>query len=218
MNAQKQIISNKMGQNNLRIAIQKEGRLKEASQALLKSWGLKFSQKNERAFIVPCQNAKVEILSVRHSDIPQYVQSAVVDFGIVGENVLYENNFKVRLIKKLGFGQCKLVIAVPVQSALGDIADLEGERIATSHPNSLRKFLEKQKLNAAVIKINGAVEIAPALGLAEAICDLSQTGNTLKENNLKPIATLFRSEAVLITSMTESKEKFDFISHLSAGF
>jgi ATP phosphoribosyltransferase len=200
-----------MKRNNIRIAIQKEGRLKNRSLKLLESFGLEFSKELDRTLIIPCKNADVEILYVRHRDIPQYVQSEAADFGIVGDNVLYETNFNVTEIKKLDFGQCSLIIAVPVSSSIKNIQELEGERIATSYPNSLRKFLRKQNLNAAIIEIKGAVEATPALGLADAICDLTQTGSSLKENDLRPIATLFNSTAVLIESPSERNEKKDFI-------
>ncbi len=200
-----------MKRNNIRIAIQKEGRLRNPSLEYLESLGLEFSKDNGRTLIVPCKNADVEILYVRHSDVPQYVQSGAADFAIVGGNVLYENNFKIREVKKLDFGMCSLVIAVPIVFPIQKTQELEGERIATSYPNSLRKFLQKQKINAVIIEIKGAVEVAPALGLADAICDLTQTGNTLKENALKPIATLFNSTAVFIESPFESKQKNEFI-------
>jgi len=193
---------------NFRIAIQKEGRLKEPSLKFLNSLGLKF-KKTKKGLILPCQN-NIEILFVRHADIPQYVQYGAADFGICGENLLYENNFQLRVIKKLGFGKCQLVIAIPKNSDLEKISELEEERIATAYPNSLRKFLKKQKINAVIIEIKGTAEIAPALGLADAICDLMQTGRTLRENNLKPIFTILKSEAILIESPFEKKEKFDF--------
>lgn len=199
-----------MKQSNIRIAIQKEGRLRNPSLEYLESSGLEFSKENGRTLVVSCKNVDVEILYVRHSDIPQYVQNGAADFAIVGGNVLYEKNFKIKEIKKLDFGKCSLVIAVPLVSQIQKIQDLEGERIATSYPNSLRKFLQKQKINAAIIEIKGSVEVAPALGLADAICDLTQTGNTLKENSLKPIETLFNSTAILIESPFESRQKDEF--------
>ena len=200
-----------MKRNNIRIAIQKEGRLRSSSLVYLESLGLQFPKQNGRTLVVPCKNADIEILYVRHSDIPQYVQNGAADFAIVGSNVLYEKNFKIREVEKLNFGKCSLVIAVPLDSFIQKIQDLEGERIATSYPNSLRKFLQKQKINAAIIEIRGSVEVAPALGLADAICDLTQTGNTLKENSLKPIETLFDSIAVFIESPFESRQKDEFI-------
>ncbi len=200
-----------MKRNNIRIAIQKEGRLRNPSLEYLESLGLQFPKQKGRTLVVPCKNADAEILYVRHSDIPQYVQSGAADFAIVGGNVLYEKNFKIKEVEKLNFGKCSLVIAVPLDSSIQKIQNLEGERIATSYPNSLRKFLQKQKINAAIIEIKGSVEVAPALGLADAICDLTQTGNTLKENSLKPIETLFDSMAVFIESPFESIQKNKFI-------
>lgn len=201
-----------MKRDNIRIAIQKEGRMKIPSVEYLKSLGLQFPKKNGRTLVVPCKNAGVEIIYVRHGDIPQYIQNGAADFAIVGRNVLYENNCKLGELKKLNFGKCSLVIAVPINSSIQKAEELEGERIATSYPNSLRKFLQKQKINAAIIEIKGAVEIAPALGLTDAICDLTQTGKTLKENSLKPIETLFNSTAVFIESPFASKQKNEFTS------
>jgi ATP phosphoribosyltransferase len=194
----------------MRIAIQKEGRMKDQSLEFLASLGLKFPNANGRALVVPCANTGVEILYVRHADAPQYAQSGAADFAIIGGNLLYENNFNVKEVKKLDFGVCRLVIAVPRASPLQIIRDLEGERIATSYPNSLRRFLRKQNINAAIIEIKGSVEAAPALGLADAICDLTQTGNTLRENGLVPIETVFRSSAVFIESPFASEQKNEF--------
>ena len=201
-----------MKRNNIRIAIQKEGRLRNPSLEYLESLGLQFPKQNGRTLVVPCKNADAEILYVRHSDVPQYVQNGAADFAIVGGNVLYEKDFKIREVENLNFGKCSLVIAVPLDSSIQKIQDLEGERIATSYPNSLRKFLQKQKINAAIIEIRGSVEVAPALGLADAICDLTQTGNTLKENSLKTIETLFDSMAVFIESPFENIRKDEFIN------
>ncbi len=199
-----------MSRNKIKIAIQKEGKLKNGSLEFLKSLGFKFKRENERIFIVPCSNFPAEILFIRHSDIPQYVQYGAADFGIIGENLLYENDFKVRVIKRLGFGKCRLVLAAPKSSGIEKISEFEGERIATSYPNSLRKFLKEQKINSVIIELRGTVEIAPAVGLADAICDLMQTGRTLRENNLKPIFTILESEAILIESMIEKEEKSEF--------
>lgn len=200
-----------MEQNIVKVAIQKDGRLKSASLKLLDLLGLDFNKENGRTLIVSCKNAPVEILYVRHSEIPKYVQSGIIDFGIVGENVLYENNFNVKQIRKLGFGQCTLIIGIPTNSDIQNVKDLQERRIATSYPNSLQKFLLEQKLNATVVELKGAVEASPALGLSDAICDLTQTGKTLKENNLKPIETLFNSEAVLIESPFIRKGKTNFL-------
>jgi len=199
-----------MKRNNIRIAVQKEGRLRNPSLEYLESLGLEFSKENGRTLVVSCKNADVGILYVRHSDIPQYVQNDAADFAIVGGNVLYEKNFNIKEVANLDFGKCSLVIAVPFVSPIQKVQDLEGERIATSYPNSLRKFLHKQKINAAIIEIKGSVEVAPVLGLADAICDLTQTGNTLKANDLKSIETLLNSTALLIESPFESRQKDEF--------
>lgn len=201
-----------MKRTNIRIAVQKEGRLRSPSLEFLASLGLQFPKDNGRVLIVPCLNADVEILYVRHRDVPQYVQSGVADFAIVGGNVLYENDFNVQEVKKLNFGACSLTIAVPVVSPVRCMDELDGERIATSYPNSLRKLLQRQRINAAIVEIKGAVEVTTALGLADAICDLVQTGKTLQENALRPIGAFFDSTAVCIESPFMSDRKDVFIN------
>lgn len=187
-----------MRRSNIRIAIQKSGRLRKESEKLLKDLGIDCEIKDTNVLVLPCNGGKFEILFVRYSDIPQYVQSGVADFGIVGQNILYENKFNVKVVKKLDFGRCKLITAVPKHSSIKSPADLEGERIATSYPNSLRKYLKKEACSATIVKINGGVEAAPAIGLADAVCDITQTGTTLKANGLKIISTVLESQAVLI--------------------
>jgi len=123
------------------------------------------------------------------------VNSGVADFGIVGENVLIEQECRLPVIKKLGFGKCSLIIAAPEM-----LKDLSEERIATSYPNTLKKYLRKNRINASIIKINGSVEICPGLGLSDAVCDITQTGQTLKENNLKVVEKILDSQAVLVSS------------------
>lgn len=199
-----------MKRSNIRIAIQKSGRLREDSRKFLTNCGVKISKQDDKVFVVPCNDGEIEVLFVRYGDIPQYVESGAADFGIVGENILYEENVKVNVIKKLGFGSCRLIIAAPSKSNIKNIEDLEGERIATSYPNSLRKFLRKNGLSAAIVKIQGAVEAAPVIGLADAICDITQSGTTLKANKLKIITEIIESQAVLIESQQKTKaaEKF----------
>ncbi len=200
----------------MRVAVQKSGRLRKDSLKFLKSSGIDIPQngKNKNAFIVPCGD-NLEILFVRYGDIPEYVASSTADFGSVGENLLYEENKKVTLQAKLGFGHCRLIIAAPKGSKIKNPADLEGERIATSYPNSLRKFLHANGLGAAIVNIRGSVEAAPAIGLADAVCDLTKTGETLKANNLKVIAEIIESEAVLITPRDQSKKAEKFLKKLS---
>ena len=184
---------------NICIAVQSKGRLAEESLKFLASLGLCFKL-DGRSYLVTCKNAPIDLVFLRDDDIPEYVAKGVVDFGIVGENVLLEKGFKLRVVQKLGFSICSLVIAIPENSKIQSILDLDGERIATSYPNLLKDFLNAKGLNAAIIKLKGSVEIAPAMNLADAICDLTQSGKTLVENKLKPIATVLESQAVLIQS------------------
>lgn len=183
--------------NRTKIAVQKRGRLAEPSLSFLRSLGLRFNL-NERNLVTPCENYDIDILHLRDDDIPEYVCRSVVDFGIVGENVLYEKNVHVNVIKKLGFCPCSLVIAVPRGSQIKALEDLEGERIATSYPRLLAQFLENRRIDAAIITIQGSVEVTPELNLADAICDITETGKTLKDHELVPLATVLESQAVLI--------------------
>ncbi len=199
----------------LRIAIQKKGRLLEASTEYLKSIGLKF-RKNDGELLVPCKNADIEIMFVRCSDIPIYVEKNVADFGILGENILCERQSNLSIMQKLGFGKCSLIIAAPESSFIKTIEDLEGERIATSYPYTLKKYLRKNKVNASIVEIKGSVELAPSLNLADAVCDITQTGGALKQNNLRIIDTVLQSEAVLVGSSSVSEKAFEnFNSYLT---
>ncbi len=180
------------------IAIQKSGRLNEESLAWLAKQQIVPSEPSNRKLLRQTQNPNIELLHVRHSDIVQYVRYGVAHFGIVGQNELFEKNINVDICAKLGFAKCALKIAVPHHSQIQSIEDLEGERIATSYPHSLKQFLCKHQIPCSIITINGSVEIAPELGLADAICDLVQTGSTLKEHGLNPIFTVFESQALLI--------------------
>lgn len=185
----------------IRIAIQNKGRLMAPSLNFLRSIGLEFDVNGN--IITNCKNANVELIFVRCNDIPTYLQQKAADFGIVGENVIYEKNSKFIVLKRLNFGECSLVIAAPEKIKIND---LEGERIATSYPRSLKKYLKKKKINAAIIEIQGSVEAAPSLNLADAICDIKQTGRTLTENGLKEIETVLNSQAILVGSKANSEE------------
>src|SRR5664279_5496094 len=146
--ADDQMCTGIMKRDTIRIAVQKSGRLKDDSVAFLASYGLQCGATDGCQIIVPCTNdSNVEILYVRQSDIPRYIQWGVVDFGIVGKNTLYENNFTVDIIKELDFGKCNLIIAAPINSIINDIAGLEGKSVATSYPNSLRKIVRQQRVN-----------------------------------------------------------------------
>ncbi|MBI5414166.1 ATP phosphoribosyltransferase [Candidatus Peregrinibacteria bacterium] len=193
-----------------RIALQSKGRLKERSVEFLRSKGLKFPENGE-GLLTSCSNADIEILWLRDDDIPEYVRCGAADFGIVGENVLQEQKSGLRIIRKLGFSKCRLVIAVPKNSRILELADLEGERIATSYPSLLCDFLQSRNIHATMIPLSGSVEIAPEMSLSDAICDLVQSGNTLKIHNLRELKTIFESEAVLIGN-SEKNLNFDTVA------
>ncbi len=199
------------GIDKTKIAVQKSGRLAEPSLNFLCSVGLKF-KRNRRNLVTPCENCDVEILHLRDDDIPEYVCRSVVDFGIVGENVLYEKNVNVNVIQKLGFCPCSLVVAVPKGSQIRTLGDLEGERIATSYPRLVARFLEEKGINAAIITIRGSVEVTPGLNLADAICDITQTGRTLEDHDLSPLVTVLESQAVLVESPFPKPGRFRFPS------
>lgn len=199
-----------MKRSSVRIAIQKSGRLRLSSENLLKTWGISCTDLDDNKLVIPSGAGKFEVLLVRYSDIPKYVESGVADFGIIGENVLFEEKPKVSVLKKLGFGKCRLVIAAPKDSSIRAAADLEGERIATSYPNSLRKFLRTSGVSATVVNVNGGVEATPMLGLADAVCDIAQTGRTLEANGLRVVTEVLSSTAVLIESPNLSKAAYKF--------
>ena len=188
---------------NLKLAIQKKGRLNEKSIQLLKSCGIHIENFQERLF-VSSSNFNLDILFLRDDDIPEYVQDNVAHIGIVGENVMLEKGLNVAPVKQLGFGKCSLMLGIPEKDELNNIQELENKTIATSYPKILNNFLNDNKISAKVIQISGSVEIAPALGIADYICDLVSTGNTLKLNKLKKSFKILDSQAVLIKS-----KKFD---------
>ncbi|MBD1426904.1 ATP phosphoribosyltransferase [Sphingobacterium arenae] len=182
---------------NLKIAIQKSGRLNEKSVQLLKNCGLDF-ENYKSSLITTVNNFNLEILFLRDDDIPGYVAQGIADLGIVGENVIDESQEKVIYLQRLGFGRCTLKIGIPKDSDIKDLQDLQGKAIATTYPNILQEFLAEHNLSAEIQQISGSVEIAPGLGLSDAICDIVSTGGTLKSNGLKPFADVRRSEAILI--------------------
>lgn len=191
---------------NLKIAIQKSGRLYDGSMKLLKECGIEVSNGNNQ-LRVQAANFPVEVFFLRDDDIPEYVQDAVADIGFVGENVVTEKNKSVEAIERLGFGKCRLSIAVPKNGDLRSITDLNEKKIATSYPFILGEFLKAKNIKASIHEISGSVEIAPRIGLADAICDLVSSGSTLFINELKEIETILSSEAVLISNKMLSVEK-----------
>lgn len=181
----------------LKIAIQKSGRLNDKSVQLLKNCGLSF-ENYKSSLITQVSNFSLEILFLRDDDIPGYVEQGIADLGIVGENIIEETQSEVDYIERLGFGNCTLKIAIPSDSTIKELHELNGKSIATSYPIILQRFLNDNKIQAEIHEISGSVEIAPGLGLTDAICDIVSTGSTLKNNGLKPFADVCTSEAILI--------------------
>ena len=181
----------------LRIAIQKSGRLQEGSLALLKEAGLSISNGKDQ-LKTQVRNFPVEILFLRDDDIPQYVEDRVADIGIVGENVFIEKQKNNNIIRRLDFAKCRLSMAVPRAENYTGLSWLKGKNIATSYPNIVRAFLRKNNIDAGIHEISGSVEIAPGIGLADAICDLVSTGSTLLSNGLREVEVVLQSEAVII--------------------
>ena len=184
---------------NLRIAIQKSGRLSEDSLKLIKECGINFNNGTGK-LKAEADNFAAEFLFLRDDDIPGYVADGVADVGIVGENVMIEKNKNVTVARQLGFSKCRLSIAVPRNQEYKGIEDLQNVSIATSYPKILSDFLSQKGVLADIHEISGSVEIAPSIGLANAVCDIVSSGSTLMSNGLKEVETVFKSEAVLISS------------------
>ena len=197
----------------LKIAIQKSGRLNEDSIRLLKECGIEFNNGINK-LKAEAFNFPLEVFFLRDDDIPEYVASGVADIGIVGENVLLETNSDVKIVDRLGFGKCRLSIAVPKGKKYTGIKDLEGKKIATTYKNVLHKFLKKEKINAEIHEISGSVEIAPGIGLADAICDLVSSGSTLFMNGLKEVETILKSEALLVANKNLNAQQLDIVERL----
>ena len=188
----------KMTEKKLKIALQKSGRLSEDSLSLLKRCGIGFSNGLGK-LRSQARNFPLEIFFLRDDDIPQYVEDAVADIGIVGENVLAEDVREVEIIKKLGFGKCRLALAVPKSFEYSSLQDLSNKKIATTYPNILSRFFADNNVKTEIHTISGSVEIAPSIGLADAVCDLVSSGSTLFTNGLREVETVLNSEAVLIS-------------------
>jgi len=188
----------------LKIAIQKSGRLHDQSLQLLKECGIELNNGN-RQLKATSADFPLEAYFLRDDDIPQYVFDKVADVGIVGENVMYETGKEIDIVNKLGFGRCRLSIAVPASMKYENIKDLDGLKIATSYSTLLQKFLDDNKVKAEIHEISGSVEIAPGIGLAHAICDLVSSGSTLFTNGLKEVEVILNSEAVLAANKNLSE-------------
>ena len=196
-----------------RIAIQKSGRLQKASMEYLASRGVTFPPNGDsKSLIYPSDNFDIDLLLLRDDDIPEYVRRGVADFGIVGENVLAEKGLDLPVVAKLDFGRCKLVVAAPRSSRMRTPEDLEGKRIATSYPKLLTSFLAERGVEASIVPISGSTEITPELDLADAVCDIVQTGATLEAHDLVPIFDIMESQAVLVESPVAKQAKKRFLS------
>lgn len=200
----------KLNSGAIKLAIQKNGRLTESTVELLKSAGLEFENYKQKLFS-SCWNFPLNIVYLRDDDIPDYVASGAVDLGIVGENVIYEKKIDVEIQLKLNFGYCSLCLAVPKESDIDSIGELSGKKIATSYPQSTKKYLDEKRIQGEIVLINGSVEIAPALQMADAVIDLVSSGSTLALNDLRVIEKIFDSQAVLIGNRKLSGKKIDLI-------
>ena len=200
-------------ETTIRIAIQKSGRLSEESIKLIKECGIKFNNGTGKLKSTST-NFPIEFLFLRDDDIPGYVADGVADIGIVGDNVAQEKQKKVTVEKKLGFSKCRLSLALPKSKKYNGIKDFDGVSIATSYPIILSDFLKKNNISADIHEISGSVEIAPSIGLADAVCDIVSSGSTLLSNGLKEVETVFFSEAVLIKHPSLPDEKKRLLEQL----
>jgi ATP phosphoribosyltransferase len=191
----------------IRLAIQKSGRLSDRSLNIIRECGIDYRNSSKK-LLATCSNFPMDILFLRDDDIPGYVEDGVADIGIVGQNIVKEKRCDVEVISKMGFSRCRLSIAVPREFEYQNINDLSGKAIATSYPNVLGEYLREQGIYADIHEISGSVEIAPGIGLANAVCDIVSTGSTLISNGLKEVETVMESEAVMIaTSDMVDEEK-----------
>ncbi len=190
----------------LRLAIQKKGRLSEKSLAIFKACGIHIATHSQR-LLVQASNFDLEILFVRNDDIPKYIEDGVADIGIIGENVILEKESDFTVVEKLGFGGCRMSLAVPKAFDYKSVQDLDGLNVATSYPVILEKYLSSQGVKTTIHKIGGSVEVAPNIDMAEAIFDIVSTGSTLISNGLKEVEQVLKSEAVLVADKAISAEK-----------
>ena len=197
----------------LHIAVQKSGRLHDESLKLLNDCGISIDNGKDQLKAV-ARNFPLEIFYLRNGDIPQYIRDGVVDIAIIGENLLIEKGKEITIKEKLGFSKCRVSIAIPKDDTYKGIESLTGKKIATSYPNTVEGFLAEKGIDAELHIINGSVEIAPNIGLSDAICDIVSSGSTLFKNNLKEVEVLFKSEAVLAASSILDAEKTDILEKL----
>ena len=199
--------------NKLRIAVQKKGRLSDDSLKLIRKCGIKFNNGTGK-LKAAATNFPMEFLFLRDDDIPGYVQDGIADIGIVGANEAEEKDKNVEQIKKLGFGKCRLSLAIDKNQEYRGLKDFEGKRLATSYPKILGDFLKAKGVRADIHEISGSVEIAPGIGLAYGICDIVSSGSTLMSNGLKEVEVIYKSEAVLLAKPGLGEEKQQILDRL----
>ncbi|WP_053991076.1 ATP phosphoribosyltransferase [Mangrovimonas sp. TPBH4] len=199
--------------SKLKIAVQKSGRLHDDSMKILNDIGVAIDNGKDQ-LKAAARNFPLEVFYLRNGDIPQYLRDGVVDAAIIGENVLVEKGADLSIVEKLGFSKCKVSVAIPKNSKFKSYKDLEGKRIATSYPNTVNQYLTKNNIKAHLHIINGSVEIAPNIGLADAIVDIVSSGSTLFKNNLKEVEVILKSEAVLAASPLIAKEQEEILNRL----
>lgn len=199
--------------STLKIAVQKSGRLNEDSLKILKDCGISINNGNDQ-LKAEATNFPLEILFLRNSDIPQYLIDGVVDVAILGDNLLVEKGSNIEVVEKLGFSKCKVSVAVPKTFEYNSIQDLNGKRIATSYPNTVLNFFNSKNITVDLHQISGSVEIAPNIGLSDAIVDIVSSGSTLFKNNLKEVEVIFKSEAVLAVSPLISEDNQKILEKL----
>ena len=197
----------------IRIAIQKSGRLNEDSIKILKDCGISIDNGKDQ-LKAETTNFPMEVMFLRNGDIPQYLRDGVVDIAIIGENVLIEKGKDISIVERLNFSKCKVSLAVPKNFEYHSIKDLDGKKIATSYPNTVNQYLEGKGISYEIHQISGSVEIAPNIGLADAICDIVSSGSTLFKNNLKEAEVMLTSEAVLAVSPLISAEAKEILKKL----
>ena len=200
--------------DNLKITIQKEGRLNEKSLKLIEDCGILLTQEGKRKLGSAGQNFPLELLYVRDDDIPQYVYDGVADIGIVGENIVLEKCRDVKIIERLGFARCRVSLAIPQSEKYTGKEYFNGKKIATSYPVILKKYLDENNIKAEIHEISGSVEIAPGIGLADSIFDIVSSGSTLVSNRLKEAEVVCHSEAVVIVTPHLAKDKKNILDDL----
>ncbi len=197
----------------IKIAIQKSGRLKDGSLKLLKDCGISIDNGKDQ-LKASASNFPLEVLFLRNSDIPKYVEDGVADLAIIGENVLIEKQTSYHMLSKLGFSKCRVSLAIPRELEYEGLQYFQGKKIATSYPNTVADYLNRNNIQADIHMISGSVEIAPNIGLADGICDIVSTGSTLLKNGLKEVELMLKSEACLISSPQLDKEQEEIVDQL----